>query len=95
MKQLEKLHLKSVKVLNELEMKQIVGGSGSFWAGGSGSEAVSCTETLTCAQGSVSCTSSIGDCERINETIDGISITTKIRCENNTYSCLGGSGTAN
>ena len=45
--------------------------------GGSGD--VSCT--------SVSCTSSIGDCERISQNISGFNIVTKIRCEDKVYSC--------
>ncbi|MBU3856545.1 TIGR04149 family rSAM-modified RiPP [Bacteroides gallinaceum] len=77
MKKLGTLKLKNASVLSEKEMKGIFGGSGD----------VSCTVSLNCAGGSVSCTSSIGDCERISQNISGFNIVTEIRCEDKVYSC--------
>ncbi|WP_303877300.1 TIGR04149 family rSAM-modified RiPP [Bacteroides acidifaciens] len=89
MKKLSKLKLKEFREMSDFEMKQVLGGSGDFEGGGTGniegggSGAVSCTVSLSCAQGSISCSSSIGDCENIWE--DNMMVA--IRCEDSTYTC--------
>ena len=78
MKQLKTLHLKNARTLTNQEMKQVLGGSGD----------VSCTVTIQCANHTRSCSSSIGDCDTISETIEGHTIVVGIRCENFSYYCL-------
>ncbi|MBD3588369.1 TIGR04149 family rSAM-modified RiPP [Bacteroides sp. GM023] len=90
MKKLCKLKLKEFREMSDSEMKNVVGGSFDPWAGGGtgdigdgSGDVVSCTVSLSCAQGSISCSSSIGDCENVWE--DNVMVA--IRCEKSTYSC--------
>ena len=80
MKQLKTLHLKNARTLTNQEMKQVLGGSGYME-----NDKKSCTATLTCAEGSQSCTSESGICKRIRE--NGFFV--KIQCDDNCYNCFG------
>lgn len=81
MKKLGTLKLKDVSILSDSEMKNVLGGN----------RAVSCTISLNCAYGSISCTSTIGDCEYIYGNISGVNIVTAIRCEDEKFTCSSGS----
>lgn len=75
MKKLSKLKLKDSNIMDDAEMKMVTGG---YYSG-----AVTCTVSLSCANGPISCTSSTGDCSNIWE--NGMKVA--IKCESNTYRC--------
>lgn len=81
MKQIRKIKIKEAAVLNSEEMKHIFGGSGT------GS---SCTVSLDCAEGGVSCTSLTGNCSRTREEISpGVWVYTSIKCDDQSFNCSG------
>ncbi len=71
---LKKLELTDQEMLQKKQLKSVCGGyGGGAYYNGDGS----CTATLDCATGSISCTSDTGDCKRGwgEITCDGISYT--------------------
>jgi len=78
MKKLNKLKLSdNAEILNHNQMKMIVGGEGYEIN-------ESCTYSLTCANGSVSCTSATGKCENIWK--NGLRV--GIKCDGKEHTCL-------
>ena len=78
MKNLGKIILTDVAILKDSEMKMVYGGSGAE---------KSCTITVNCANGSLSCTDDSGSCRYVTKTVNGNTYNVGISCGGTEHRC--------